>query len=426
VGWAASGLFTSAMSLANGRYPTANQVAFDPIHADHFVVGTTFGLLESRDRGSSFGWACDPALSIVDQEDGMFAITASSETVIATFTGIAFSADGCTYQKAPDLDQKIVPDLSLSRSSPHHLLAFHMVRADDGTYESQVVSSDDDGHTWTSLGSPLPPDLLPLTIDIAPSDPQRVYLSGRLDKSDQYASGLLNSHDVGNTFERVVVPGTSGFRNAYIAAVDPLDADHVFVRVDQTGGTVVLASRDGGKTFVELFRGAGQLLGFALANTGRSLALGGPQDGLWVGPSDGTSFERRSDVGPTCLGYQGEALYVCANFKTAGFSIARTFDQGATFEPLLRFDALCGGSTCGAASGVGELCPSEWRKVAPALGATCGIDGGVDRPRDGAPTWEATGGCQLAWRSHNEPSPFYLLALIAGFAMRSLHRSRGL
>ena len=141
----------------------------------------------------------------------MFAITATSETVIATFTGIETSADGCTYQKAPDLDQKIVPDLSLSRSSPHHLLAFHMASVSDGTFESHVVSSDDDGHTWTALGAPLPTDLLPLTIDIAPSDPTRVYLSGRLGKSDQYASALLNSYDGGRTFESAVVPGRADF-----------------------------------------------------------------------------------------------------------------------------------------------------------------------------------------------------------------------
>ena len=82
-----------------------------------------------------------------------------------------------------------------------------------------------------------------------------------------------------------------------------------------------------------------------------------------------------------------------ADFKAAGFSIARTFDQGTTFEPLLhRFDALCGGSTCGAIARRRAL-PERMANVAPALGAACGLTAECIRPRDAAPTWEATGGC---------------------------------
>jgi len=57
-----------------------------------------------------------------------------------------------------------------------------------------------------------------------------------------------------------------------IALVDPL-------------GTVILSSNDAGESFQELFRASGRLPGFALSKDGEQLALGGPNDGVWLGPS---------------------------------------------------------------------------------------------------------------------------------------------
>jgi hypothetical protein len=247
----------------------------------------------------------------------------------------------------------------------------------DGGFDSQVVRSDDDGITWAQLGAPLPVDLLPLTIDVAPSDATRVYVSGRLGSADGYASAVLRSTDGGQTFVRALVPESANHHLAYIAAVHPSDPDRVYVRVYDPTGTRIWMSEDGAITFRKVFTGTDQIFGFAVSPDGANVALGGPGDGIWVGPSDGTNFERRSDVLPTCLGWSSEGLFACADQATNPFSFGRSRDLGATFEPVLRFDALCGRTGCGTGTAGATLCPHDWDLVAAAVNSTCGIDAGA-------------------------------------------------
>jgi photosystem II stability/assembly factor-like uncharacterized protein len=424
-------LLLATPARANGRYPAGKQVVFDPTDPNHFIVSATFGILESRDAGKTFSWACDSALGLPDQQDGMFAITSAGTTVAATlYTGVRTSNDGCSFRSAPDLEGYIVSDLSLSRSSPHELLAIALRRAIEGRYDAQIVRSDDDGYSWTKRGATLPVDFQPLTIDIAPTDVERVYLSGILGSADGAPSILLRSSDRGLTFTSSAIPDTSGSRYAFIAGVHPLDPDTVYLRVADPDGTVLWASNDAGVTFRKLFTGTGALLGFAISPDGNVMAFGGPKDGLWVGRGDGTDFRRQSDVRPNCLGFGAGALHVCTDSKQAGFSVGRSQDQGVTFEPLLRFDSLCGNVTCGKESQVGMLCPNDWETTAPVIGTTCrpdagsvstaedgGAPGGAMAPElaaDGASdrvvlsTWESSGGCQIV---RFPARPYGLLAL---------------
>jgi hypothetical protein len=110
-------LLASRPAQANGRFPAANLLTIDPSDARHIVVSTTFGLLESRDVGGTFDFRCEFALGITGEQDTMTAITANGTTVVATFTGILVSNDGCTYQRPAELADRIVPDLSSCRST---------------------------------------------------------------------------------------------------------------------------------------------------------------------------------------------------------------------------------------------------------------------------------------------------------------------
>ena len=413
------------------------------------VLSTTFGLLESRDGGKTFDYRCEFALGITGEQDTMTAITANGTTVAATFTGMLTTTDGCTYVVPPDLANKILPDLALSRSTPHELMAFHEIGASEGKYDSQIVRSADDGQTWSNVGPALPADLLPITIDIAPSDPRRVYLSGQVGKADDFASVLMRSDDGGATFVRAVVPESAGFRSAYIAAVHPLDVDRLYVRVDDFPSTVIWSSNDGGQTFHKLFTGVGRLLGFAISPDGNEIAFGGPDDGIYVGPSDGTTFARRSDVGALCLTFTADALYACADAKASGFSLGRSHDKGTTFENILQFDKLCGVTGCDRSTKVGMYCQGDWEQLAPRLGTTCGIpdsgvtDSGGDRdmnidsavPEDagaeaGSSPVVASGGCSCtAYGSTDRAArlpALVIMALAAGIlqSRRSFSRRR--
>src|SRR5258705_13811429 len=69
------------VARANGRYPAATLIAFDPVDPRHFVLSATFGLVESRDGGKTFRWDCESALGAMGAEDLVVAITASGATV---------------------------------------------------------------------------------------------------------------------------------------------------------------------------------------------------------------------------------------------------------------------------------------------------------------------------------------------------------
>jgi hypothetical protein len=431
-------LLVGGHARANGRYPASSLIVFDPVDRSHLVVSTTFGLLESRDGGKSFLWRCEPAIGVADQQDLMVAITASGATVTTRAEGIATSSDGCSFAQPPELSGKLIGDLALYRSQPHSLAALSTSRL-DGALESQVVRSDDDGRTWTPLGTPLPADLFPLTVDAAPSDVARLYLSGSLGGQSQFSSVLLRSNDGGATFVSADIPDTAQRHLAYIAAVHPFDADRVYVRVFNPNGTALLVTRDGGVTFHKILTGADQLFGFALSPDGTQMAFGGPGDGIWVGAADGTNVTRRSDVRPTCLGWTADGLFACADATVDGFSIGRSRDEAATFEPLFRFDALCGNTGCSPDSSSAMTCATAWGVVGPTLGSVCGLDAGppdaggppdahgdVDAPAD-APVGNvldltAGGGSGCAMAASAPGGGAVVLLVLSGFLLR---RRRG-
>jgi hypothetical protein len=422
-------------AVANGRYPAASQIAFDPADPNHLVVSATIGLLESRDRGKSFGWRCESILGSPGNQDVLVVVTANGATIAATPAGLLRSTDGCSFDSAPELIGETVRDVGLNRSSPHQVVAIKLA-SDGGKFDSQVMRSDDDGQHWTAIGSPLAGDLLPLTIDVAPSDGARVYLSARLGAANDFASVLLRSIDGGQTFESSDIPETSGSRTAYIAAVHPTDADRLYVRVYDTTGTRIWSTSDAGRTFQKIFTGTDQLYGFAISPDGAQIAFGGPSDGISVAASDGTGVTRRSDAAPTCLGWSSDGLYACADPKKAGFLVGRSSDTATTFETLLTFDSLCGQTGCAAETPSGLLCPADWERVAPVVGTTCGVDAGIadsgpDRPTEAGDASDdrsasspvsalraAGGGCQLARTSRGNAVWSALVLLAFGFRRR--------
>lgn len=418
--------YAPRVALANGRFPTANQLVFDPTRPEHLVLTTTFGLLESWDAAKTFSWTCETALGLSGESDPMLAITANGSKVAATYSGIRLSSDGCAYQSPPELAGQIVPDLTLDSANPTRVLAFRTFSLGQGLFDSALVLSEDEGQTWATLQPPLPGELLPLSVDFAPSDPMRIYLSARMNSASEYRSVLLRSLDAGRSFEQLSIPDTSQQKLAFIAGVDPNDAEHVFVRVDDPLGTVLLASDDAGQSLRELFRGAGRLTGFAIAHDATEVALGGVNDGVWVGPIDGSRFEQKSSTAVSCLRYGPDGLYACADSTQGGALLARSHDDGVTFETLLEFGSLCGTTACPATTEVARTCRAEWESIAPTLGTTCGTQS-VPNSTGGAPSSARASGAGCAFRDSSAGFRGSLLCLAfctSSIVLRRLRRPR--
>jgi MYXO-CTERM domain-containing protein len=142
-------------------------------------------------------------------------------------------------------------------------------------------------------------------------------------------------HDVG------LVAGETA---PFIAGVDPVSADRVYVRTVSKGPGRLLVSSDAGKTFTTAYTG-GQLLGFALSPDGSEVYLGGPTDGLQIAPSSTMTFSQKTAMPVRCITASGASLYVCSD-DASGPLVSRTDDDGSTFTPLLHLATFRGPLAC--------------------------------------------------------------------------------
>ncbi|MGK3984155.1 hypothetical protein WME99_14015 [Sorangium sp. So ce136] len=372
-------LSASTPASANGRYPAAGQILVDPSDPDHIALRATYGLLVTRDGGERWSWICEGAIGYSGFEDPMMVITGGGSILAGLFDGLSATHDGgCQWEMAEgELAQRNIVDLSIDRADPASaILLGSSVLASDAIV-TQVWESKDDGRTWTQAGADLPSTFLGVTLDSAPSDPRRIYVSGRWN-GPTFQGIVKRSSDRGATWEDFEVPGSDDRNLPYLGAVDPVDPDVVYVRRDGDGADALLVSRDGGATWREVFQ-ATSLLGLALSPDGTMIAAGSDEDGLWIAPTATLEFSRVGQLGVRCLTWTEQGLFACADEPVDGFTAGVSTDGGKTFSPLMTLDRLCGSPpACASESSTGQTCPPLWPSTASFIGAkgSCGAGSG--------------------------------------------------
>ncbi|WP_438002731.1 hypothetical protein WME89_27650 [Sorangium sp. So ce321] len=380
-------LSASTPASANGRYPAAGQILVDPSDPDHIALRATYGLLVTRDGGERWSWICEGAIGYSGFEDPMMVITGGGSILAGLFDGLSATHDGgCQWEMAEgELAQRNIVDLSIDRADPASaILLGSSVLASDAIV-TQVWESKDDGRTWTQAGADLPSTFLGVTLDSAPSDPRRIYVSGRWN-GPTFQGIVKRSSDRGATWEDFEVPGSDDRNLPYLGAVDPVDPDIVYVRRDGDGADALLVSNDGGATWREVFQ-ATSLLGLALSPDGTMIAAGSDEDGLWIAPTATLEFTRVGQLGVRCLTWTAQGLFACADELVDGFTAGVSTDGGKTFSPLMTLDRLCGSPpACGSESSTGQTCPPLWPSTASFIGAkgSCGAGSGSSAASSGA------------------------------------------
>ncbi|MDP9001727.1 MAG: hypothetical protein M3O46_16630, partial [Myxococcota bacterium] len=379
---ALAGVFTVSQANANGRFPASNQLVVAPSDPKTLVLRTTFGLLVSRNAGASWSWICESAVGYGGgAEDPAIGITASSAILAATQEGLAVSSDtGCGWTFAST--DKPVADVVVRRSASGSALAVSwdpLLGFVDGGAAPRVFQTIDNGATWTPLGVPLDPQIEPETVDVAATDPRRVYVGGRHLVQRIPQGALLVSMDDGQTWtEHVVAIDPANELDVFIAAVDPMNADRVYLRILNVYGGRLIVTDDGGKTSRTVLTTAVPMPGFALSPDGSRVYVGGA-GGILMAHSSDLQFAKESSVPVQCLTATQSVLYACSSETTGGFSLGASTDDGATFKPLLHFSDIRGPLTCNADSSAAH-CADEWPVfvgVTNADGATPVLDSGA-------------------------------------------------
>jgi photosystem II stability/assembly factor-like uncharacterized protein len=361
-------LLAGRSAIGNGRYPLADQIVIDPQNPAHVVARATFGLLDSDDAGQNFRWICETAIGYFGVEDPPIAVTANGSIVVASSKGLSVSADGgCSWIRNPGLTGTwFGVDVTIVPARPHEALAV-LSNFNDGAYTVSVVRTVNDGASWDEVVSSFGADFLATTIEVAPSDPDRVYVSGKT--LPDGAAVIVRSDDGGRTWRRFSVD-LRGAYSIFIGAVDPRNADVVYLRThaDETGR--VLVSNDGAAAFREVWQAPDDPAGFALSSDGSVVAVGGSAVGISVASTADFAFRKTSNVGVYCLTFWGEKLLVCTKEAIDRFSIGVSGDLGEHFEALLHLpDVQPRGCPRDASAGI---CALDWEDIAATIGADAG------------------------------------------------------
>lgn len=423
---------------ANGRFPESNAIFFTPSDANRVLLRTTFGLVTSDDRGKTWDWVCERSIGLAGVEDPMFQATPDGTLIASTFQGLALSHDrACNWAFAGgELKDLVFIDLAARPSTPSNVVAFASSYAgqdDAGAifFKSTLYETKDEGKTFAALGPGFDSTLLGETVDVTPSDPDRMYVSAVRNPGTSASAYLLTSKDHGKTFVENPIALVPGERAAFIAGVDPVNADRLYVRTSNAVDmpSRLLVSDDAGKTFKTVFTGQGALAGFALSGDGKKVWVGGPKDGLRAASTADFAFTQKSKVDITCLKLASDGLWACSS-ERSGFVVGLSKDEGATFETKLHFCDIRGPLACPAGSTTHVECSLGGKTATasppwPQQRATLGC-GGTVNPFDAGPTDAGTdasvappsadtmdggGGCAI-----RTPSPTPFAALVAGVA----------
>ncbi len=346
------------------------------------MLRSTFGLLDSRTGGSSIRWICEESAFFgAVTYDPAIAIGRQGVVLAGLANGLSRGTEGgCEWERVKGaLEGVYVVDLSVDRRG--RALA---VTSEPPPARARFATSDDDGLTWRDVA--LPEDFDPLTVDAAPGLPARVYVSGRV--AFPQFGGMLRSDDGGATFTLSTFDLRGG-RTAYIAAVDPIDADRLWVRVTGDGADRLLISTDAGTTFREVLAAGGPLFGFALSPDGLRVAVSTPADGLSVARVADHAFARLAAIDARCLAWSADGLYACGSEPADAFSLALFPDGAGLAQPRYRLrdtEPL----DCASTTRTGGLCPSAWPEVAARLGKTAATPDAGTPPRSSSPTEPST------------------------------------
>jgi hypothetical protein len=434
---------------ANGRFPESNQLVFSKQDPDLMILRVTFGLLVSHDRGKTWDWVCESSIGFSGVEDPMYTVTPSKTYVATTFQGLTISRDqACSWNFAQgELYQQVFIDLSGNPKDDKNIVVFassYDMQDDAGNilFSNRVWETKDEAFNFTPLAGKIDPALLGYTIDLSNSDPNRIYITAVRNPGPNPTAVLLVSRNHGATWEEEPVPLEPGERAVFVAAVDPNNADRVYMRtsnaVDKPSRLILRDAVDGGQPTLRTIKAAqGALLGFALSEDGSKVYVGGPKDGIHVASTSDFGFVQKTNKGVQCLALSGPELWACSSedaTNNLGFVVGVSSDEGASFQARLHFcdgnaDApgIRGPLSCAAGTTSADRCNSLWPQQKALLGCSGGFsDGGnPDGSFEGGTGFEPTPSSPKNCDCHASPAgPWGAVVTVAGAAIALLRRAR--
>ncbi len=406
-------------ALANGRDPYASSIHFRPGMENKIMAGMTFGLISSSDGGATWQWYCERAVGYGGTYDPDYVYTPAGALFATTFDGLKVMRDGCTFAATP-------PGTTfVSRVERGPDDAIYYTASDPS--DSKIYKSTDGGLTFPTSAMPGMLNDWWQTIMVAPSDAQRVYLSGyRLPYACSSGSSnpgatctvvgdcpngtcdplpkvfLLFKSTSGGTNGSYVPMDTTDItpisQNSAIdiVGIDPTNEDIVYARVtleNATSGDSIYKSTDAGANWTKILSKASGIggLSFLVRNDGSCVA--GTRDlGAWksktttcqAGDANWDVLTGAPHIG--CL-YKNSAneVWACTQNRASpqlgltsdGFGIMKSSGDLSTWTGVMRFEDLTKPVSCAGGTVQEDQCVqrymdtgSQWCCLTTQLGIT--------------------------------------------------------
>jgi len=394
-----------AAARANGAFPAVQTVLVPADRPQETMLATNFGVVLTEDGGQTWSWSCE-------QDVNAYAIfyqlgPAPRRRLFALANGnIIYSDDStCTWRPSAGLLVNASSDVFADPTNADRVLAIGIASSN-----FTVVVSTDGGATFDSTLYRAADTAVLNGVEIAPADPRVIYLA--LQGANGGSPQLMRSADGGaqwtvNDLSAGVGPGT-----IRIISVDPDDANTVLLRwTGAAGNDALVVTHDGGATASKTLSIASSFTSFArmpdgaLVLVGKTLVGGAVKPALFVSHDGGANFVENDAIpGIFALAQRGGVLYAAADNFVDGFALGASSDEGATWQPVLRFDqvgsilaclqtnAQCQ-ATCEALAGKGLGSPGKiWEEtVCTGAGGSSGTGGASGGGGIGAGSGGTTG-----------------------------------
>ena len=424
----------SGPARANGRFPAAVNVRFQPGATDTIIMPVTFGLLISHDDGASFHWVCEAAIGYSGTYDPAYAVATNGDIYATTFDGLQVSHDsGCSFQPtgAPLDGSTFVSDVEIAADGRV------WATTSSGSQPNDVYVAEQGG-SFASSGL-LNPDVWWQSVRSAPGDAQRLYVSGYMpgDASTPPAALIEYSTDGGATWNpRPVTDFTFGAQpQLFMVGVSPSNPDVVYARVaavNDPSGDALYRSDDAGASWTKVLDMTDAIRAFLIEPDDTVIAgtvapcQGEAQDAMHgcvkISRAGGAFEAAGSAPEMACLGQRGDGtLFACgSNWEPDNFALARSTDQGDSWQKVLQFSDIVGPLQCADGTTQHDVCNQQnWDLVCQTVGAPCpGGDGGGDAGVGGG--GGGGGCCRVGGAEPGDSVP----ALIAVVGLLGLSRRR--
>ena len=358
-------LATGASSArGNGALPATTQILLPPSAPDTFIVGTNFGLVTSTDRGATWQWICEHGAGNLGSS---YQLGAGPEQPVLALAvdGIALTRSlGCTWSSALEEKDLLAVDYFPDPNDGNRLMVIAFLLAAPGGYALlEVTLTENAKSTVRQLYAPPNGEVL-RTVEIARSNPKVIYATVIAFEGTTRTARIARTEDGGITW--TLTSPAPAQPDLGILAIDPGNADTVYLRSITNNGDRLMVSLDGGKTLRNALDPFLVMSSFVRLDNGhfvvgwRDLHRGF----IYRSTDQAATFTRLPPTfQPLALAQRDGHLYATSDISTNKFALAVSDDEGETWTQTLALQDVSATAACPNAL---DLCSAVCDRLQPA------------------------------------------------------------